>query len=81
MIEITCDVKRFVPCHDQVSTCRLRNLLAPRSVALFGGRIPWLSDQVGEAAACYWTARESQKLYICEGGDEMPEVREWRWTT
>jgi len=81
MMEMTCDVKRLAPCHDQMSTYRLSNLVGPRSVGLFGGRIPWLDDQVGEATVCYWTARESQTLCICESGDEMPKVREWRWTT
>jgi len=43
-------------------------------------RIPRLSDQVEVATARYWTAMERHKLYISEHGDDMPEVRDWRWS-
>jgi xylulose-5-phosphate/fructose-6-phosphate phosphoketolase len=43
-------------------------------------RIPRLSDQVEQATARYWTAMERHKLYISEHGDDMPEVRDWRWS-
>src|SRR6202162_6067699 len=43
-------------------------------------RIPRLSDQVEEATARYWTIMERHKLYISEHGEDMPEVRDWRWT-
>ena len=42
-------------------------------------RIPRLSDLVEKATARYWTAMERHKLYIGEHGDDMPEVRDWRW--
>jgi xylulose-5-phosphate/fructose-6-phosphate phosphoketolase len=42
-------------------------------------RIPRLRDQVETAAARYWTTMERHKLYISEHGDDMPEVRNWRW--
>lgn len=42
-------------------------------------RIPRLSDQVKMATARYWTTMERHKLYISEYGDDMPEVRDWRW--
>ena len=42
-------------------------------------RIPRFSDQVERATARYWTAMERHKLYISEHGEDMPEVREWRW--
>jgi xylulose-5-phosphate/fructose-6-phosphate phosphoketolase len=42
-------------------------------------RIPRLSDQVAQATARYWTTMERHKLYIGEHGDDMPEVRDWRW--
>ena len=42
-------------------------------------RIPRLSDQVEKATARYWTTMERHKLYISEHGDDMPEVRDWRW--
>ena len=31
------------------------------------------------ATARYWSAMERHKLYICEHGQDMPEVRDWRW--
>jgi xylulose-5-phosphate/fructose-6-phosphate phosphoketolase len=43
-------------------------------------RIPRLSDQVERATARYWTEMERHKLYISEHGDDMPEVRDWRWS-
>jgi len=42
-------------------------------------RIPRLRDQVETATARYWTTMERHKLYISEHGDDMPEVRNWRW--
>ena len=42
-------------------------------------RIPRLSDQVEMATARYWTTMERHKLYISEYGDDLPEVRDWRW--
>src|ERR1700683_489554 len=43
-------------------------------------RIPRLHDQVADATARYWTTMERHKLYISERGDDLPEVRDWRWT-
>jgi len=43
-------------------------------------RIPRLADQVEAATARYWTSIERHKLYIAEHGDDLPEVRDWRWT-
>jgi xylulose-5-phosphate/fructose-6-phosphate phosphoketolase len=43
-------------------------------------RIPRFSNQLDKATARYWAAMERHKLYICEHGDDMPEVRDWRWT-
>jgi len=42
-------------------------------------RIPRFSDQVEKATARYWDAMERHKLFICEHGEDMPEVRDWRW--
>jgi xylulose-5-phosphate/fructose-6-phosphate phosphoketolase len=42
-------------------------------------RIPRLSNQVEKATARYWTDMERHKLYISEHGDDLPEVRDWRW--
>jgi xylulose-5-phosphate/fructose-6-phosphate phosphoketolase len=43
-------------------------------------RVPRLSSQVENATARYWTSMERHKLYISEHGDDMPEVRDWRWS-
>ncbi len=43
-------------------------------------RIPRLHGQVAQARARYWSTMERHKLYIGEHGDDMPEVRDWRWT-
>ncbi len=42
-------------------------------------RIPRFSDRVAEATDWYWAVMERHKLYISEHGDDMPEVRDWRW--
>ena len=43
-------------------------------------RIPRLSGQVEAETARYWATMERHKLYIGEHGDDMPEVRDWRWS-
>jgi xylulose-5-phosphate/fructose-6-phosphate phosphoketolase len=43
-------------------------------------RIPRLADRVEKATARYWTSMERHKLYISEHGDDLPEVRDWRWS-
>jgi len=43
-------------------------------------RIPRLRDQVETATARYWTTMERHKLYVSEHGEDMPEVRDWRWS-
>jgi xylulose-5-phosphate/fructose-6-phosphate phosphoketolase len=42
-------------------------------------RISRFRDQINEATARYWTAMERHKLYISEHGEDMPEIRNWRW--
>jgi xylulose-5-phosphate/fructose-6-phosphate phosphoketolase len=42
-------------------------------------RIPRLSDRIEAETARYWTTIERHKLHISEHGDDMPEVRDWRW--
>ncbi|MGA8898878.1 MAG: phosphoketolase family protein [Bradyrhizobium sp.] len=43
-------------------------------------RIPRLVDQVQKASERYWTMMERHKLYVGEHGEDMPEVRDWRWS-
>ena len=43
-------------------------------------RIPRLVDQVQKASDRYWTMMERHKLYVGEHGEDMPEVRNWRWS-
>jgi xylulose-5-phosphate/fructose-6-phosphate phosphoketolase len=42
-------------------------------------RIPRLAADVERATARYWTRIERHKLYIAEHGEDLPEVRDWRW--
>jgi xylulose-5-phosphate/fructose-6-phosphate phosphoketolase len=42
-------------------------------------RIPRLADQVTLATDRYWTDMERHKLYIGENGDDLPEIRDWKW--
>jgi len=44
------------------------------------GRIPRLEPRVQEATDRYWSTMERHKLYVSEHGEDLPEVREWRWT-
>ncbi len=44
-------------------------------------RIPRFSNQVDKATARYWAKMEQHKRYITENGDDMPEVRDWRWSS
>ncbi len=43
-------------------------------------RIPRLAHRVPEETARYWTTMERHNLYIGEFGDDLPEVKDWRWT-
>ncbi|WP_428309983.1 phosphoketolase family protein [Hydrocarboniphaga sp.] len=38
------------------------------------------AHKLPEATARYWTTMQRHKAYISEHGDDMPEVRDWRWT-
>ena len=43
-------------------------------------RVPRLADQVEAVTALHGTTMQRHKLYIGEHGDDMPELRDWRWT-
>jgi xylulose-5-phosphate/fructose-6-phosphate phosphoketolase len=42
-------------------------------------RVPRLADQVQAAQQWYSEAIQRHKLYVAENGDDLPEVKEWRW--
>ena len=43
-------------------------------------RIPRLSSLLEEAEARYSSEMARHKLYVSENGDDLPEVKNWRWT-
>jgi xylulose-5-phosphate/fructose-6-phosphate phosphoketolase len=43
-------------------------------------RVPRLADQVKAATERYWATMQRHKLYVSEHGEDMPEIRDWRWT-
>ena len=43
-------------------------------------RIPRLQQQEQAAIDRYWSTMERHKLYVSEHGEDLPEVRNWRWT-
>jgi xylulose-5-phosphate/fructose-6-phosphate phosphoketolase len=42
--------------------------------------IPRYRDRLEQATQRYWTAMERHKLYVGEHGEDMPEVKNWRWS-
>jgi xylulose-5-phosphate/fructose-6-phosphate phosphoketolase len=42
-------------------------------------RVPRLGDRVEKATDRYWSTMQRHKLYVSEHGEDMPEVRNWRW--
>jgi xylulose-5-phosphate/fructose-6-phosphate phosphoketolase len=42
--------------------------------------VPRLADRVAEVEQAYWSAMERHKLYITEHGEDLPEIRDWRWS-
>jgi xylulose-5-phosphate/fructose-6-phosphate phosphoketolase len=42
-------------------------------------RVPRLASQVDAAEQWYSEAIQKHKLYVAENGDDLPEIRDWRW--
>jgi xylulose-5-phosphate/fructose-6-phosphate phosphoketolase len=42
-------------------------------------RVTRLKAQVGAAEQWYSEAIQRHKLYVSENGDDLPEVKNWRW--
>jgi xylulose-5-phosphate/fructose-6-phosphate phosphoketolase len=42
-------------------------------------RVPRLAAQVSAAQQWYSEAIQRHRLYVTENGEDMPEVRNWRW--
>jgi xylulose-5-phosphate/fructose-6-phosphate phosphoketolase len=44
-------------------------------------RVPRLASKVADVENIYWTAMQRHKLYISEHGEDMPEIKGWRWAS
>jgi xylulose-5-phosphate/fructose-6-phosphate phosphoketolase len=42
-------------------------------------RVPRLASRLGDMENVYWTAMERHKLHISEHGEDLPEIKGWRW--
>jgi xylulose-5-phosphate/fructose-6-phosphate phosphoketolase len=43
-------------------------------------RVPKLTSRIENATQRFDEVRQRHKLYVCEHGEDMPEVRNWKWT-
>ena len=43
-------------------------------------RVPRLSGFVEEATQRFTEKMQAHKLYVSQYGEDMPEVRNWKWT-
>ncbi len=44
------------------------------------GRVPRLAHLVVTATARYWETRQRHQRHAAEHGDDLPEVKDWRWS-
>jgi xylulose-5-phosphate/fructose-6-phosphate phosphoketolase len=44
-------------------------------------RVPRLAPELQKATDRYWATMERHKLYVSEHGEDLPEVRNWRWAS
>jgi xylulose-5-phosphate/fructose-6-phosphate phosphoketolase len=43
-------------------------------------RVPRLRNVAGKAAQRFTELMQRHKLYVSECGEDLPEVRNWKWT-
>ena len=43
-------------------------------------RVPGLSRRAGHVARLMSEKRDLHRRYVCEHGEDLPEIREWRWS-
>jgi xylulose-5-phosphate/fructose-6-phosphate phosphoketolase len=43
-------------------------------------RVPRMAAQVDAAEQWYSEAIQRHKLYVAENGDDLPEIKDWRWS-
>jgi xylulose-5-phosphate/fructose-6-phosphate phosphoketolase len=42
-------------------------------------RVPRLAPHLGQAQQWYSEQIQRHKLYVSENGDDLPEIKDWRW--
>jgi xylulose-5-phosphate/fructose-6-phosphate phosphoketolase len=42
-------------------------------------RVPRLASKADAAQQWYSEQIQGHKLYVAENGDDLPEIRDWRW--
>ncbi len=42
-------------------------------------RVPRLAPKADAAEQWYSEAIQRHKLYVAENGDDLPEIKDWRW--
>jgi xylulose-5-phosphate/fructose-6-phosphate phosphoketolase len=42
-------------------------------------RVPRLAPKIGETQQWYSEQIQRHKLYVSENGDDLPEIKDWRW--
>jgi xylulose-5-phosphate/fructose-6-phosphate phosphoketolase len=60
--------------------CVLNNLDRFQLVLDVIRRVPRLKGMIEEAEQIYSEAIERHHLYVTENGEDLPEVRDWKWS-
>jgi xylulose-5-phosphate/fructose-6-phosphate phosphoketolase len=42
-------------------------------------RVPRMASKVDETEQWYSEAIQRHRLYVTENGDDLPEIKDWRW--